>query len=244
LELPVTEGFRIHVDTGEAMGRVLAATGAWEPHVTAEFKRLLAPGDVCVDVGAYTGYFTLLAAKLVGRAGHVYALEPGRQTRAELVSNLELNDVSNVSVLAIAAGDLDGEALFDDRPHGSSIRSALHGTPDAGTPVQMRTVASLVPDDDASRLSLVKIDVEGHEVAVLRGLIPLLEAGARPAILVELHAGVVAEAVDLLLELGLRYGLNTYDLRTGWHDVPWRGSAADLARRLEPQNERHLLLAR
>src|SRR4029077_7247904 len=91
LELPLTQGFRMHADTGEGMGRVLAATGVWEAHVTAVFTRLLSPGDVCVDVGAYTGYFTLLASKLVGNSGHVYALEPASQTRKELVSNLELN---------------------------------------------------------------------------------------------------------------------------------------------------------
>jgi FkbM family methyltransferase len=233
----------MHVDTSEAMGRVLAATGIWEAHVTAVFRRLLSPGDVCVDVGAYTGYFTLLASRLVGTAGHVYALEPAAETRAELVSNLELNGSSNVSVLDVAAGDADGEATFEDRPHGSSIRSALRRAREAGTPVQVRTVASLIPHDDVSRLRLVKIDVEGHEVAVLRGLVPLLEGGARPAVLVELHAGVVAEAVDLLMELSPRYGLNIYDLRSGWHDDPWRGSALELATLLEPENERHLLLA-
>jgi hypothetical protein len=146
-------------------------------------------------------------------------------------------------VLAVAAGAGDGVAVFDDRPHDSPIRSSLRERTEAGTPVQVRTVASLVPDDEAARLRLVKIDVEGHEVAVLRGLIPLFELGARPAVLVELHAGVVEEAVVLLFELGARYGLNTYDLRTGRHDDPWQGTARGLARRLEPLNERHVLLA-
>jgi FkbM family methyltransferase len=242
LQLPVAGGFRMHVDTGEPMGRVLAATGVWEPHVTAVFRRLLSPGDVCVDVGAYSGYFTLLASRLVGTAGHVYALEPAEQTSAELVANLELNGISNVSVLRIAAGAADEEARFDDRPPGSSIRSSLRGATEPGTLVQMRTIASLLSDVDASRLRLVKIDVEGHEVAVLRGLIPLLEHGTRPAILVELHAGVVAEAVDLLMQLALQYGLKAYNV--GDEDEgAWTGSAVELARLLEPQNERHLLLA-
>jgi FkbM family methyltransferase len=234
----------MYVETSEAMGRVLAATGVWEPQVTAVFRRLLSPGDVCVDVGAYNGYFTLLASKLVGAAGHVYALEPAARTNAELVANLELNRISNVSVLRVAAGDAEGEAVFDDRPLGSSIRSGLREPMGPGTRVQVRTVASLIPDVDASRLRLVKIDVEGHEVAVLRGLTPLFESGARPAILVELHAGVIAEAVGQLMQLGVQYGLKTYNVRAGGDDRPWTGSAGELARLLEPENERHLLLAR
>lgn len=246
LELPVESGFRMRVDTGEAMGRVLATTGVWEPQVTAVFRRSLSSGDVCIDVGAYTGYFTLLAAKLVGADGHVYALEPAAETHAELVSNLELNSTSNVTALCVAAGDAAGEAVFDDRPHGESIQSALRGPAESGRRVDVRTIASLIPAGDAPRLRLVKIDVEGHEVAVLRGLTPLFDSGARPAVLVELHAGAVAEAVALLMQLGVRYGLNTYNVRAGGPGTPatpWAGSAAELARLLEPENERHLLLA-
>jgi FkbM family methyltransferase len=242
LQLPVAGGFRMRVDTSEAMGRVLATTGVWEPQVTAVFRSSLSPGDICVDVGAYTGYFTLLAASLVGAEGRVYALEPAASTYAELVSNLELNGVSNVTALRLAAGEAAGQGMFDDRPHGSSIRSAFRDG-ESDTQVEVRTVASLIRADEGPRLRLVKIDVEGHEVAVLRGLMPLFESGVRPAVLVELHAGVVPDAVALLMRLGARYGLTTYNVGARGPVTAWTGSPAELARLLEPENERHLLLA-
>jgi hypothetical protein len=91
----------------------------------------------------------------------------------------------------------------------------------------------------------VKVDVEGYEIEVLRGVEPILEAGARPSLLVELHAGVVRAAVGQLADLGARYALNLYvlgDERFG-NLAPWRGSVSELAGALEPENERHLLLA-
>jgi hypothetical protein len=66
VEVVVAGGNRMRVDTTDAVGRVLAISGVWEPSVTAAFKDSLAPGDVCVDAGAHIGYFTLLASKLTG----------------------------------------------------------------------------------------------------------------------------------------------------------------------------------
>jgi FkbM family methyltransferase len=243
LHVPVDGGFRLSVDTADGMGRVLTVSGTWEPQVTAAFRALLGPGDVCVDVGANIGYYTLLAANLVGETGHVYALEPAAGTHAELVSNVKLNRISNVTALQVAAGDAAGEAVFDDRSNTGSIKPSLGGSAEQGTRAQVRTVASLIPAADVSRLRLVKIDVEGHEVAVLRGLTPLFEAGARSAVLVELHAGVVEEAVALLMQLGVQYRLKTYNIRSSGRCSRWTGSPVALAALLEPEHERHLLLA-
>jgi FkbM family methyltransferase len=240
LEVPVAGGFRMRVDTAEAMGRVLATSGVWEPHVTAAFRATLSPGDVCVDVGAYIGYYTLLAAKLVGPAGHVYALEPAFDAHAALVSNAALNGVSNITTLRAAAGSFQGETAVVDQSIRSTVRPA-----EAGAKIPVRTVASVVPRAELERLRLVKVDVEGYEVEVLRGVEPIFEAGARPSLLVELHAGVVRAAVAQLAELGARYALNLYvlgDPRFG-DLAPWKGSASELAGALEPENERHLLLA-
>jgi len=241
LELPVSTGFRIQVDTAEPMGRVLATSGIWEPHVTAAFRALLSPGDVCVDVGAYIGYYTLLAADLVGPQGYVYALEPAAEAYAELVANLELNGLANVMALRVAGGAAKGEVVFDDRTQGQAMRSSVAQD---GTAVPVRSVASLVPASEFERLRLVKIDVEGYELEVLRGVEPIFETGACPAVLVELHTGVLREAVVLLAEFAARYGLTLHVLADGSPNdpAPWRGTAIELAQSLESQHERHVLL--
>jgi FkbM family methyltransferase len=248
LLLPVSGGFRISVDTSEAMGRVLVATGVWEPHVTAVFKRLLLPGDVCVDVGANTGYFTLLAAKLVGPTGRVYALEPAPDTFAALLANLDLNGCSNAIPLQVAAGDAQGEVLFDDQPRGMGIRSRVRpeGTDGgSGTMVRVpvRDIPSLLDDEAIDRLRLVKIDVEGYEVEVLRGLETLFDTGARPAVLIEIHLEVVRPALELLVRLSRSHELSLYDLRVGQAPVDVSGHSPDqLAAALEQANERHLIM--
>jgi hypothetical protein len=126
LEVPVYGGSRMTVDTSDLIGQVLAVSGVWEPHITAAFRELLASGDVCVDVGAHIGYFSLLASRLVGPHGHVYALEPAPATYAALRSNLELNGVTNVTALRVAAGDREREGLLhEDRPGNTGASSIL-----------------------------------------------------------------------------------------------------------------------
>jgi FkbM family methyltransferase len=232
LEVPVVGGFRMRLDTTDSVGRVLAIGGIWEPSVTALFRNVLSPGDVCVDVGANIGYFTLLAATLVGPNGRVYALEPAPDTHAALEAGIELNGFSNVTALCVAAGEADGEAVLDDHVH--SVLSSIRGTgkDDTGADgltVPVRSVASVIQSSDLPRLRLVKIDVEGYELEVLRGLEPVLKRGARPTVIVEVHAGPGKRAVPLLLDLIEEYDLKAYELAKDG-DLP----------RMEPWVDHHI----
>jgi FkbM family methyltransferase len=200
LEVPVFGGSRMIVETSDVIGRALASSGVWEQHVTDVFPSLLGAGDVCVDVGAGAGYYTLLASRLVGPGGHVYALEPTPRTYAALTSNLELNEVTNVTPLRVAAGADEAQGHLYEGPAGNVGQASLRGLPDApeqqpsqDATVEIRPLASLIPEADVSRLRLVKIDVEGYEGEVLRGLEAVFER-ARPAVLVELHLKLLTEA--------------------------------------------------
>jgi FkbM family methyltransferase len=216
IEVRLARDLRMVVDTSDVLGRTLAASGVWEPKPTAAFESLLSPGDVCVDVGANVGYFTLLASRLVGPEGHVYALEPEPQAYEALCSNLELNAVSNVTALALAAGAEARLAPLFVPPAGNLGRVSLRRQPDLPASreelVSVRTVSSLVSGAELERLRLVKIDVEGYEVEVLRGLEELLEAGVRPAVLVEVHAYADPDAPAYVVELCSRFALTAYTL--------------------------------
>ena len=196
--------------TEDAVGRVLAAAGEWEPHVTHAFRGALAPGDVCLDVGAHIGYYTLLASKLVGPRGRVYAFEPSPRAHAELAANVARNAATNVIALNVAAGAEPGTAILYEGPGGSgnsSLSPRLLESPHAGraeeyTPVEVTvaTLESLVPRDAFRRGRMIKVDVEGYEVEALRGLERILDEGARVALVVELSPEWSAEAPAQFVE--------------------------------------------
>ena len=123
-------------------------------------RNVLRPGDNVVDVGANIGTLALCAASAVGESGHVLAMEAHPRTFGFLQGNLRLNQAQNVEALHLAAGDVEGRISITDAS-GHSIS------------VPMRTLDQLLPG--FSPVRLLRIDVEGFELAVLRGAGSLLQ---------------------------------------------------------------------
>ena len=213
LEVPVAGGSRMRVDTGDLVGSVLAISGRWEPNVTALFRALLRPGDVCIDVGANIGYFTLLASRLVGPDGRVHAFEPEPAAVAALEANVGLNHVTNVAVHAVAAGESEREAVIGAPPPGNAASASLAAAGEPGSPIRVRRVDAVVPAQDRRRARLVKIDVEGAEAEVLRSLDTVFAEGAHPAVVVEITAGRQGDAGrDAVAALCERWSLRPLEL--------------------------------
>jgi FkbM family methyltransferase len=157
--------------------------------------RYLRPGDHFVDVGANVGVFsTLVGTRLPGV--RITAIEPFPPVREDLFANLALNDLSSdaVNVVDSAVSDTAGEATFEvlDRdvlnrlaPGSGTDDGATTGT---GITVPVTTLDELVGDDPPA---LIKIDVEGSELLVMKGACGLLTAADAPVLLFE-HAGYCA----------------------------------------------------
>lgn len=164
---------------GETAGYSL---GASEPAVQRAMEAHLKPGDVFYDIGANVGFLSLLGAKLVGPKGHVYCFEPLPSILPLLARNLDQNGFSNYDIIEAAVSDRSGTAsLATDR---GELRAML--TPNMASTIDV----SLVTLDklDLPAAALIKIDVEGAETQVLRGMTRVMREH-RPALIIEIHDG-------------------------------------------------------
>lgn len=164
-------------------------TGAAERPVQRVLEGALDEGTVFYDVGANVGFFTVIAARLVGRSGRVYAFEPVPRNLELLRANVRANQFDTVDVVERAVADRDGfETLRTTKnPGGASLARGAGRPPDVQAHVEVETVRldGLVERGEIAPPDVVKIDVEGAELAVLRGMKSLLEDQA-PDILYEI----------------------------------------------------------
>jgi FkbM family methyltransferase len=167
------------VTTSDLIQRHLYEFGIWEPHLTAWVHRVLRPGDTFIDVGANIGYYTLLAAHLVGPAGRVVAIEPSPQFRRVLtsaVSGAGYRNIRTVPVAAAAGSKKETFWLEDPANLGRTTMIRPCG-PYGETPVftaDARPLAEILTPAELASARVFKIDVEGAEAQVIEGLLPAL----------------------------------------------------------------------
>lgn len=167
--------------------------GYWEFWLTRHFAAAIRAGDTVIDIGANLGYYTLLAADLVGQSGRVVAIEPNPQVFARLSASIAVNGFSahtSARNVALAAAGEHGTRPFfvpaGEPKNGRFVapgedpgRLAAHGA------VSDVTLGRINPDD-FERVDFIKIDVEGAELAVLDHLRPLLDK-FRPKVVCEVN---------------------------------------------------------
>jgi FkbM family methyltransferase len=131
------------------------------------FKRVIEPGDVIVDVGANIGTHTVFFAKATGITGQVYAFEPQRLMFQTLCANLALNSLVNVFARQAAVSDAPGELAVPtlDPWVEQNFGGMQLGKVNAGEAVPVITIDSM----NLPNCHLMKVDVEGMELAVLKG---------------------------------------------------------------------------
>jgi FkbM family methyltransferase len=158
--------------------------------------RVLKPGNAFWDIGAHIGFFTILASQAVGSSGRVHAFEPMPRNRGRLEKTIQLNDAANVTVHDVAVSGSDGQALL--HAHATTAMWTLvaeRGETD-GVNVVCRTIDSLA--NDLGDPAVIKVDVEGAELEVLRGGLATIQRSA-PTLVVEFAVPeLVGQARDLL----------------------------------------------
>jgi FkbM family methyltransferase len=167
-------GMLMSGNTGDLIQRYLYFFGVWEPNITRWVAASLKPGDCFVDVGANIGYYTLLAAKCVGRDGKVVAIEAAPWIHAMLARHVALNRLENVrTVMTAAAADRGRLRLY---PGGADNIGSTSTVPRDRDSIEIDALPmhEILSDDEIARIRIIKVDVEGAEPDVVRGLAPVL----------------------------------------------------------------------
>jgi FkbM family methyltransferase len=183
----VVGGIKMSLDTSDFLQRTLFATGDFDAHIRQAIQKHLKRGDVFVDIGANVGFYALCASKIVGPSGKIFAFEPAPETRKTLCSNILLNGARNISAVQLALADHTGEAsLFLDQAHNAGATS-MRASPNASREitVEIDTYDNYAAHNKIPQPALIKIDVEGAECLVLKGMANLLSQPERPAMIIE-----------------------------------------------------------
>lgn len=218
------DGYFVYNRNDHYIGRSIERYGEWSGLEMDLFRQVCAPGQIVIEVGANIGAHTVGLARLVGPAGRVLAFEPQRLVFQTLCANLALNSLANVDCFWSAMGAQEG---FVKVPEMDPDRAANFGAvsllgANGNEVVACETLDSRI---NLPRLDLIKIDVEGMEIDVLRGGRQLLEK-FKPILYVE------NDRIERSSELMQLIAENGY--RMFWHLPPlfnpqnYYGDAEDL----------------
>ncbi|HEX9457834.1 MAG TPA: FkbM family methyltransferase [Thermoanaerobaculia bacterium] len=153
--------------------------GSYERHNQRLFIEKVHPGAVVFDIGANVGFFTLLASKLVGPAGHVHAFEPLPRNLYYLEKHIRMNEASNITVHSLAITSTTSTARFGDGENASQTRLSNAGE----IQVLAASLDDLLANGRIPRPDFIKIDIEGAEGEALRGAATLLSSSPRTIVL-------------------------------------------------------------
>lgn len=156
-------------------------SGQWEPEVDEILATYLTPKSTFIDVGAWIGPISIIAATVCGQ---VHAVEPDPAARAHLVGNANLQPQGTIAIHGCAIGDHDGVVRIGrraDREFGDSMTSTIF----AGDAIEVPsvTIESLVESSGATNIDLIKMDIEGGEEMVLPQCAPFLQRHRVPLLL-------------------------------------------------------------
>ena len=228
----VEPGAVFYLDPSDLVAQTILTQGAWQPEVFQALSGALPQGGVFLDVGAHIGYFSVKSALRVGKAGRVVAFEPNPDTVRKLRASIAVSNLDNVVVEPIACTDRDQTfTLYASSPLHTARSSLARENAEvsfAGAPgefrVRGRPVDDVVRELGLTRVDAMKVDVEGAELAVLKGSQETLKR-FHPKLVVEVRApklkpfGVTPEDVfGFLKQIGYSHTakVDEYDWAVTW----------------------------
>ncbi|QSF49915.1 FkbM family methyltransferase [Thermosynechococcus sp. TA-1] len=206
---------------GEHMGSQIYWRGTYSGSQLQVLALFLPPGGVFIDLGANQGEFTIFAAGLVGKEGHVFAFEPSPIIRKQLLKNIQLNGFEQVSIEPFAVADKPGRlslyspiGTFDDGTiHDglSTLYPKARAAASTATEVEVTTLDAWLWERNLDRVDVIKMDIEGAELPALQGSLGLIQR-FRPVVIIELNAATYRAAGYTMQDLIAWLWAQNYDI--------------------------------
>jgi FkbM family methyltransferase len=167
------------------------ALGTYEVPIQELFAQQLKAGHIFYDIGANVGFFSIIAAQLVGDTGKVYAFEPGEGNAQSIRHNAQLNNFSQIEVIEKAVSHTSGQGqLLLAKYSGGHALATADAPPDlAGkATVDLVSIDDLIAQNKIEPPNFVKVDVEGAELDVLKGMTETIKT-YQPTVIYEVDDG-------------------------------------------------------
>jgi FkbM family methyltransferase len=192
LAVPLPDGRPLVVFPNDFVGKSVYFFGDLDPKIARTLNLLLEPGDTFVDIGANVGLVCLQCLARVGPAGRVVAVEPQPACCAALAETVRLNGVTNLEIHPLALSEQAGRLMLHlpdpDNRGTASLEAEGAGAGKSGDmEVEVRHAGEFLASLRLGGEYAVKIDVEGHEGAVLAGLVPYFAKHPPRGVVFESH---------------------------------------------------------
>jgi FkbM family methyltransferase len=208
-------GFKINLDPvfDKNIENVIYERGVYEQGTVSVLQDFLQVGDTFVDVGANIGWLSLVGAKKAGVNGKVYAFEPVPTTFNILKSNKELNQFSQIELNQFALGNKEEVLTIYPEKENRGGASILNHQSGNGVKIEVKKLDNF---NINSKINVIKIDVEGFELDVLKGALEAIKKD-KPKLIIEhsIDRNNTAEQFEIynwLLDLGI---YKIYKLKNG-----------------------------
>lgn len=200
-------GYALRIGYRERIGISFAIYGDFEPYERTALAERVQLGTTAIDVGANVGIYALELSKAVGEQGRVLAIEPWPDNVRRLQETIYNNSIKNVRILPCAVGSEPSVVEMHgggDSAYVTSVPTGNLGAYPETHRIEQSTLDQIWRDAGSARISVVKIDVEGSELEVLKGARQLL-ASCHPALLCEANSPEKSESLKRFLgEFGYR----------------------------------------
>lgn len=180
---------KLTYDPNSEIGRYLFFRGSFEEQILKKIRQVVKKGDYILDVGANIGVHSLVFSTLTGNSGKVVAIEPQSNVRHRLELNLKNNHADNVIVLGCAIGAEESNAriydIANNNDGAATLRPSEPENHEKFEDIEVKTLNFIKESTGLDNFDVVKIDVEGAELEVLKGLSELLQSTPPRCLFVE-----------------------------------------------------------